>query len=142
MKKNRRNQRVTAERDDTDITTDSEVLRQFIQTPKPYKPVSFSLPAPSPALKAFSDLRRWHPDKVRAADSLPRSAARLQIAQGKTSFPKRSALPWRIGFAQPKGVAVCVRRKSRREVLFALNRTGAGARAYRRRRNEWSSVKC
>ena len=44
-------------------------------------------------------------------------------------------------FNAPKKVLVCVRRKQRREVLMAFNKGGKGARS-RRRRNEWSDVKC
>ena len=50
-------------------------------------------------------------------------------------------LPVNVAFSQPKQVAVCIRRKARREVLFAKNRTGKGARS-RRTRNQWSDVKC
>lgn len=49
-------------------------------------------------------------------------------------------IPIGIGFARPDTVAICVRRKVRREVLFAKNKSGGRHR--RPRRNYWSSVKC
>lgn len=47
----------------------------------------------------------------------------------------------RLGFAVPEKVAVCVRRKRRREVLFAVKGTGKGARA-KRTYNYFSSIDC
>jgi len=47
-----------------------------------------------------------------------------------------------VGFAQPDRTAICVRRRVRKEVLFARNRTGSGGRSKHRRRNFWSKVKC
>lgn len=49
-------------------------------------------------------------------------------------------LPPKIGFDVPKRVAICVRRKQRREVIIAkkLARNGGGAK----HRNIWSDVKC
>lgn len=46
---------------------------------------------------------------------------------------------YRDAFVNPRLVAICVRRRRRREVLHALKRTnGQGAR----RRNVWSNVRC
>lgn len=59
---------------------------------------------------------------------------------------RRDDLPYRVGFALPWQVVVCVRRKRRREVLHAFRIAGArGAmrRLFRKpRRNEWSEVRC
>lgn len=44
-------------------------------------------------------------------------------------------------FAVPEKVTVCVRRKQRREVLFAKRKTGKGAKA-RRRRNYYTAIHC
>lgn len=59
----------------------------------------------------------------------------------KVQFSKRSRR-YKFSFAVPKKVELCVRRKQRREVLFAVRRTGKGARSVRRRRNYWSGVTC
>lgn len=49
----------------------------------------------------------------------------------------------RVGFQHPWQVMICIRRRRRREVIFALGRAGAGGRSERRvRRNEWSEVRC
>lgn len=59
--------------------------------------------------------------------------------EGGTIAP--SSLPSRVGFVVPRSVAVCVRRKERREVLHALGKVrkrGGGSR----RKNLFSHVKC
>lgn len=49
----------------------------------------------------------------------------------------------RVGFHAPWQVIICVRRKRRREVLHALNKTGAGKGRQRRPvRNTFSEVRC
>lgn len=56
----------------------------------------------------------------------------------------RDQLSPRIRFARPSDIAVCLRRKIRREVLHALNlkpkKHGRGGAP--RRRNLWSGIKC
>lgn len=134
-----------AQRDDSNIATDSEVLRSFIQKPKPYAPLVPSLPKP---LTLLEDRRAWHPENKqnRNPGALQRSNTTLRIrgdagtAKAKTSS---GPLPRTVGFEQPKGVAICVRRNVRRQVLFASKngiRKGAGAK--HRRRTQWSDVKC
>lgn len=55
---------------------------------------------------------------------------------------KSNVVPHKVRFAVPKEVSLCVRRKQRRQVLFALNKRGKGSRARRRHRSEFSDVKC
>ena len=147
MAKRRNSSTKSTQRDDTDIATDSEVLRKFITTPKPYTPVV----TPQLHLPSF-DARRFHPDPVTRPISEPRSSSRLRIPSNgavSVSGPSRTAvgnrragtLPHNVAFSQPKQVSVCIRRKARREVLFAKNRTNKGAKA-RRTRSQWSEVKC
>lgn len=52
------------------------------------------------------------------------------------------ALPFNVRFADPRKTLVCVRRKERREVIFAKNKMKRGAAARRRRRNWFSEVSC
>jgi len=88
------------------------------------------------------DRRVFHPDgRFRPAPVLVRAARRLVVARPKR--PGRSAmqLNHRIGFAIPAKVMICVRRKERREVIFAKRYSGKGARS-RKTRNIWSSVQC
>jgi len=51
-------------------------------------------------------------------------------------------IPHQVGFELPWNVIICVRRERRKQVLFALRRTGAGSGANKRRRNEYSDVRC
>lgn len=145
----RRRKNTPTQRDTTDIANDSELLREFIQKPKPYRPITPQLTKP---LTDQIDNRFWTPE-IPSPGAVPRSAARLKAPSNgavSVSGPSRTAVgnrrtrsvPSTIAFAKPTGVAVCVRRKTRREVLFAKNRTGKGARAFRRRRNHWSDVRC
>lgn len=147
MAKRKSKQTHTAQRDDTDIATDTEVLRNFITKPKAYAP----LVSPPLHLPSF-DARRFHPDPINRPISQPRAASRLKLPSARavsvggpfrTAVGNRriSSLPAQVAFSQPKQVSVCIRRKARREVIFAKKHAGKGARA-RRARNQWSDVKC
>lgn len=94
------------------------------------------------------DRRRYHPDGVfRDPVAVPRSAARLVVPPRKGGvksgglggirlrYPTAS-----IGFQRPSRVAICVKRKSRREVIFAIGRGGAGNR--KGKRNYTSGFSC
>ena len=48
-----------------------------------------------------------------------------------------------LSFSEPQKTAVCIRRKSRRRVLFALSKAGKGKRPTRRPRwTEKSYIRC
>ena len=51
-----------------------------------------------------------------------------------------NAVPVDIGFRVPSKVAICVRRKTRKEVIFAKGKGGKGTR--RPKRNKWCDVHC
>ncbi|QXP44302.1 MAG: hypothetical protein [Arizlama microvirus] len=90
---------------------------------------------------ASGDRRLFHPAGVlRPVAATVRSARRLVPAR-KANQPSRLSIPERIGFAVPRKVLLCVRRKQRREVIHAkrLQSRGAGSR---KTRNIWSDVKC
>lgn len=143
----RRKSSTDTQRDASDVATDSEVLRNFIKQPKPYTlVVTESLHLPS------FDARRFHPEPLLRSICEPKVAARLTLpkksavsVRGASSTPvgnrRMGHLPTNVAFSQPAKVSVCIRRKARREVLFAKNRTGKGARS-RRTRSYWSDVKC
>lgn len=86
------------------------------------------------------DMRTFHPmGRLRPRPALPVAARRLVPSQ-----PKRysaASISHKMGFAVPKRVLVCVRRKQRREVIHAkrLTRKGAGSP---KRRNIWSAISC
>lgn len=104
------------------------------------------------ALSEIEDRRRFHPDRQFApardrntrrarivAASLLGSALSFQdptIRSG--SIPGTRSAP-AAGYSGK--VAICVRRKTRREVLFARGKGGGGAKRSRRR-NYYSEVKC
>lgn len=49
----------------------------------------------------------------------------------------------RVGFQHPWQVMICVRRRRRREVIFAFGKAGSGKRKQNKpRRNFWSEVRC
>ena len=93
---------------------------------------------PSPV---FGDRRIFNPSGLlRPVVSSVRAARRLVPAR-KASPSRVMSLAARIGFAVPRQVSICVRRKQRKETLFALKLTSRGAGS-RKRRNIWSEVSC
>lgn len=96
------------------------------------------------SLSLLEDRRQFHPlAEFRPARSFL-TRPRLVIAQPNVNKPRRSTLriPSQVGFDVPRNVAVCVRRKSRKEVLHALRFTGRGSGGGAKRRNYWSDVSC
>lgn len=88
------------------------------------------------------DRRLFNPDKLTPSPGpTKRRFARLSIDPTRKlyGFPHPG-----LRFNRPDKVAVCVRRKRRREVLHALRLTnkrhGSGGR--KRRRTPWSNIKC
>lgn len=84
------------------------------------------------------DRRFYHPLGT-SAPAASFKKPRHTLAAGKPFSPKVS--PLISAFSAPSGVLICVRRKQRKEVLHALQKTGkVGQR--RPRRSEFSSVQC
>lgn len=103
----------------------------------PLLPVSL----PRSVVRSVEDRRTFHPLRTsRPAAALPRAASRLVVKSSAVNH-FRDNLSARVGFAVPERVAVCVRRKERREVIHAIGRAGGGG-SRRRRRNNWSDVIC
>lgn len=82
----------------------------------------------------IGDGRHYRPDTRYA----PPLAVRRSAAMVKpyTSGPLHG-----MRFADPKLVALCMRRKTRREVIFAFNKSRKGASAPKRK-NFWSRISC
>lgn len=80
---------------------------------------------------------------TRPALSVFGTPARYSVggASRSSKARSRSLLPSMVSFADAQRVVVCVRRKTRRQVLFAKRRTGRGARS-RKRRNFFSGIRC
>lgn len=100
-----------------------------------------SIPRVETPLQQIEDRRRYHPLRALAPAQTFSSKSQRKLVEKPRST--REAFPsLRLGFAVPDKVAACVRRKSRREVLFAIKGTGPGSRQKRRRRNELSNIQC
>lgn len=86
-----------------------------------------------PTLLNQNDLRRYRPD---------RSVQPPQYTNKNATRIKQGRFPRTLKFAAPPRVAICVRRKQRKEVLFAKRLTRAGAGAKNRNFNFWSRISC
>jgi len=85
------------------------------------------------SVRSLEDRRLFHPERFRrpAASVLRTDRSVREVFRGKRAV---------MMFSVPKRVSICVRRKERREVLFAKGKGGGGKR--HPRRNYWSSVSC
>lgn len=90
-------------------------------------------------LLAIEDRRMWTPREETPRGFFRRSTK--QVVQPYKARRLRNDVPAQVRFAVPREVAVCVRRKQRRSVLFALRKTGKGSRS-RRKRNAFSEFRC
>lgn len=101
----------------------------------------------------LDDLRTWHPDTIREPLTILGEPSIIEWDAPTPSRRRSSGLPapihqpWqRVGnnpvgrFTAPDTVSVCVRRKTRREVLFASGRGGRNKR--KRHYNQNSKVRC
>lgn len=105
---------------------------------------SFSPLSSLPVLEV-EDRRTFHPERdFRPSRSLSGNAITVSgdnVNKVRTTRRGPKYLPpgGRHLFVAPRGVAICVRRKQRREVLFAKRRTRAGGA---KRKNFYSNVRC
>lgn len=102
----------------------------------------------SVTLRAYEDRRTYHPNPyTRPAFALPRSAAALVATPQPVRRPSKAthpgaSLPRGVSFAVPDRVAICVRRKRRKEVLHALKVAGGRGKQRTRRMSSYSKVSC
>lgn len=111
--------------------------------------------SPAPVARAVSNLsiiqdrRNWDPGEE-PRDSVGRPARRVHktlVVQPRDAATKRTPIfhseSWKTvgAFDDPRKAIICAQRHRRREVLFALKRTGQGSKS-RKRRNEWSNIQC
>lgn len=94
-------------------------------------------------LSTIEDRRTYHPAGIyRNARSFNNSYHTLIIPKRKPSNIKKYSYPTHtIGFKQPDKVLICVRRKQRREILFAKNKTGRGGQK-RPHYSYYSTIHC
>lgn len=94
------------------------------------------------ALQALEDRRRYYPaPHIEPARATRRSAT--QLVPNRPVVRKKD-VPQSVQFNTPKSVALCVRRHTRKEVLFAKRYAGRGGRKRFRRAkwNAYSHVRC
>ena len=98
----------------------------------------YGIPQYRPSIAPVTDRRTYHPAPTfRPVRVSGASGHRLRVPH-----PFKVQLPWQLAFHQPKRIAICVRRKMRREVLHAFRLTGKGSRARVRKRDQWSDISC
>lgn len=99
------------------------------------------LAEPRATFPEIEDGRRFDPDAFgfstpMTSDARPAAPPVIPRARPGAQYPSH-----RIAFQAPKKTLVCVRRKERREVLFAKRKSGGGSR--RRPHRRWySDIKC
>lgn len=95
---------------------------------------------PRPLIKALEDRREFNPLGVLRPAAALRRTSRQIVVRNPPNQPARASLPSRLSFSYPPDISLCVRRKERREVLFA-KRKARGSHA-RKRRNWFSFISC
>lgn len=102
------------------------------------------LPAPvlarSGRLIEIEDRRKYQPSFHSPPRSLSRVARVLNTVPRTRTYRSRRPTALGAAFSHPKTVLTCIRRKMRREVLFATGRSGSNPG--RRRRNRNSYFRC
>lgn len=122
---------------DTVVIANPAPRLRYSSTYSPLTSLSTSFTQRFAPLYLQQDGRTYHPDGRNRPDiAVPRSAGRLVVRSvyGSGKAVRVAANPFatvkwgaeRVGFATPRKVATCVRRKIRREVLLAFGRGGAG----------------
>lgn len=133
--------RVTYANASDPLTDPSEVrLRSLIDL------VINTPPSVRSPLIEVEDRRNWHPQVTNLMDAPVRSPRRARVPLKLAKPVKRWGKPHRLSFSAlqfsyPKSVAVCVRRKQRKEVLHALGKAGRGGMK-RRKYNSLSKYRC
>lgn len=134
MSRRRRSDRKPLSRRPTAVSLPVVRIRPIVRIVNPVRPVV------RPPVNL--DRRTFHPmGRLRPAPAVYRPARRLVPARPKSRALSFSALSNQVGFAIPRRVEICVRRKERREVILAKRLGRKGARS-RKTRNIWSDVKC
>lgn len=108
------------------------------------RPSALIVPTVAHDLRLDEDRRSFHPLGMFRPPRVVGGHPVQPLVVREPAKRKRSQafLAHQLGFPNPKRVLLCVRRKTRREVLFAKNLSRKGAGARRRHRNFYSEVKC
>lgn len=129
-------------RDTTHTTPNSnQSLTSLLRPARMVSPVRLTYSTVDPVTMEVSlgdveDQRHFHPQGPRR----PQLRATGQVASLRRTYP---SLTHQIGFSNPNNVIRCIRRKMRKEVLFAFNKQRKkGQSGGRYKRNYWSKIKC
>lgn len=87
--------------------------------------------------RTYHPLAAARPARIVTGHPVRRHVVRPAVKYRSPFFPSS-----RIRFAVPKRTLICIRRKTRREVLHALSKVGRGRGSGRKRRNYHSEVTC
>lgn len=94
------------------------------------------------ALKQVQDLRTFDFEPgTRPAFSLSGGVASVGAVSPQKPKQAPSKVPYQLAFSAPAETLVCVRRRRRKEVLFAKRKTGRAGQK-KPRRSKWSSYQC
>ena len=148
-------------RHDSDDTTDISSPERLLSTPVPM-PASVVSPYSPPV--SFDDIwpdrRFYDPESPLETRTIAGTGAIIggdyesvyrppfsELSPSVTDVPLSPNRPFQtarmgVHFVSPETIGVCIRRKARREVLHALNRTKRGSGGRGRRRGPFSDVKC
>lgn len=138
-KKNKKNQKnAMAQRAYRDTTKRDSLLRHVRQKARKVK-FTYADKSKQPRMPPQSDLRRSRPigTPIRKLDGRPATITRQPTNSHKWPSPDRDR------FIDPLRVPVCIRRRTRRSVLFARKIAGKGKSGPKKRTyNEFSKVSC
>lgn len=93
-------------------------------------------------LKQIEDRRTYYPGKFRPAGLISVGKRPRLIAKQNPAYKAPSQTKAIVAFAEPKKVAVCIRRKTRKEVLFATGKGGSRKKQKPPRKSEFSDISC
>lgn len=131
-------------RDDFSISSDlSDPVFERVSRSLPVSTIDFVENYSNAVRSTLSDVedrRTYYPAgrNFRPASSPRRHLVKIKSVSHAIMHPLRV-----MAFEAPRAVAICIRRKMRREVLHALQKSGKGSRHNRKPRyNENSKVRC
>lgn len=105
------------------------------------RPSPVQLPVSVTPLREVEDRREYHPVKFhRPARDVSGQGHKPVVVKPSRKFGR--VLPFGLRFAEPARTVLCVRRKTRKEVLHAIRKTGKGVRRRKPRRNWFSRISC
>lgn len=104
-------------------------------------------------LADVEDGRLWHPDPEQGALTIGGRFAQVVVHKrpivsrsntiwSASGLPVGVQVPVGVRFESPLKVITCVRRKVRRQIMFATGRSGKGVKKRQPRRNWRSNVSC